>query len=278
MKAKLLIFGIAVLCLGAAPAMAATFTFGPAGSAPLQSVLDDITLPNPGGPSSVVVTSDALKDWQDSYWSIAGGNVSGTTLIVEFANYATTNEFGIYDPFTLTRIPLLAGPAIPGDQASLTILADGSVVTAYFNSTTSTWTGGDTGVDLTGGNMFGYYLDSHLGQTWDTSSGTPVLIGHGGYWYSDTSLNTDGIDHMAAYQGNGIDVIQLPGKTSGTWEDYQYILAWEDLDGSPNLWFDGDYTDFVVLVESVVPIPVPAAVILGILGLGAAGWRLRKYT
>jgi hypothetical protein len=31
------------------------------------------------------------------------------------------------------------------------------------------------------------------------------------------------------------------------------------------------------MVESVVPIPLPGAVLLGILGLGVVGLKLRKY-
>ncbi len=34
--------------------------------------------------------------------------------------------------------------------------------------------------------------------------------------------------------------------------------------------------DFAVAQLNVVPVPVPAAVLLGMLGLGCAGWRLRK--
>ena len=100
------------------------------------------------------------------------------------------------------------------------------------------------------GNSFGYYLGDAAG---------PVF-------YSDTSLNGDTSDHMLAYQGTG-DTIQLPNIAPGTWTANEYALAWEDVlfPGA-----DGDYNDMVLMVESVEPVPVPAAVWLfgsGLIGL-----------
>ncbi len=95
----------------------------------------------------------------------------------------------------------------------------------------------------------------------------------GGFWYSDTSLNGDDADHMYAYEGVG-DTIQIGGFAPGPWTSNEYILAWEDLDAE---FADFDYDDMVVLVESVSPVPVPAAVLLGFLGLGAAGLKLRRF-
>ena len=40
---------------------------------------------------------------------------------------------------------------------------------------------------------------------------------------------------------------------------------------------DADYQDMLALVEGVNPVPVPGAVLLGMLGLTAAGVKLRKY-
>ena len=44
---------------------ALAFSFGPAGSGPLQSVLDGITV---GGPSSIDVSTDELSELADSNW------------------------------------------------------------------------------------------------------------------------------------------------------------------------------------------------------------------
>ena len=118
----------------------------------------------------------------------------------------------------------------------------------------------DTGVDFAG-NSFGFYLDATVGN----SNANAVF-------YSDSSLNADSsFDHMYAYRGTSTDTVQLPGLAKGLWTDSEYIFAWEDL------WNGGDqdFTDFVVMVESIVP--VPGAVLLGILGLGVVGLKLRKH-
>jgi hypothetical protein len=110
---------------------------------------------------------------------------------------------------------------------------------------------------LNTGYDFGFYLE--------TTNGT---------FYSDSLLN-GGNDHMLAFEGTGEDTVQIGLFAPGTWGTNEYILAWEDLPFS-SAGCDQDYQDFVVMVESVSPVPVPAAVLLGALGLGAAGLRLRK--
>ena len=87
---------------------------------------------------------------------------------------------------------------------------------------------------------------------------------------------------MYAYQGTG-DTVEISPWDPGDWTDNEYVLAFEDLvatwtnqDGSQGT-SDWDYTDFVVMVESVNPVPVPGAVLLGILGLSAAGIKLRRF-
>ena len=49
-----------------------------------------------------------------------------------------------------------------------------------------------------------------------------------------------------------------------------YVIGFED--GT-----DWDYQDLVVEITNCAPVPVPAAVLLGILGLGVAGLKLRKF-
>ena len=39
---------------------------------------------------------------------------------------------------------------------------------------------------------------------------------------------------------------------------------------------DGDHQDMVALIEGVNPVPVPGAILLGMLGLSVAGVKLRK--
>jgi len=245
MNSKILVISVISL-LVAAPSFAAVF--GDGGVA-LQGVLDGITQ---GGPSSVDVVTDELRPDidADSYWSIGGSGGSISTVIVELASYAGSNTFGIYDNGNPSNfVELFDGSASTGSQVLLSILLDGSIVVA----------GTDTGTDF-GGNNFGFYLDASIGN----NNANAVFR-------SDTGLNTDGIDHMYAYQGTG-DTVQIGGFIAGPWGANEYILAFEDIYGGG----DQDYTDFVVLVESVTPVPVPAAVWLGMLGLSAAGMRLRR--
>jgi len=262
MKKKLLLaICLASLCLNAAPAMADPF--GADGGARLQSVLDNITKgPNPGD-SSVDVTTDMLPDDKaagspyDSYWSITGTGGSFATLVfkVTESGYETLGDFGIYDYADPTKtVQLFEGDSVtPGSQATVTIKTDGSVYTL----------GGthDTGIDF-GGNLFGYYFDTEN-----------LCAAGGGFWHSDSALN-GGQDHMYAYQGTNTDTVQLPGLAPGTWTPNEYILAWECGNLSSA---DKDYDDLVVMVESVEPIPVPGAVLLGLLGLTAAGVKLRRF-
>lgn len=243
MKTRVAILSLVALCFAAAPAMADLSA--------LQGVLNDITV---SGDSSVDVTADMLADTgpgnHDSYWSITASGTSVTTLIIELASFANTNKFGIYDYMDPTKyVEVFDGSAGQGDQATVTIMADGLVKVNQISS----------GVNF-GGNLFGYYLDATVGNN-----------NNAAIFYSDTQFNNDSVDHMYAYQGTG-DTVQLPGYNEGTWTPNEWILAWEDL------WNGGDedYTGFVVMVESVEPVPVPGAVLLGLLGLSAAGIKLRK--
>ncbi len=244
---KTLIITVLSVFLVAGTAMA--IPWGPPGAS-LQGVLDNITKAPILGDSSVDVSTDYLSDTVDSYWSITATGGSFATMIIELAGFAPGNIFGVYSGGQY--VELFAGINNAGDHATLSIMADGSVW-ANLN---------DTGVDFAGNN-FGYYLDSSAN------------IG-GGLWHSDTSLNVDSSDHMFAYQGTNTDTIQILPYAAGLWTNNEYILAFEDLDGSGADW---DYTDMVVMVESVRPIPEPATMLLlgsGLIGIARFG-RKKKF-
>ena len=203
----------------------------------LQGILDDITV---GGPSSVNVNTDQVAN--DAYWSIGGTGMAASTFVIEISSLSDVNSFGIYNNGKFVEI--FGGAATAGAQAVVSIKADGSVFLNFV----------DTGIDFNS-NSFAFYLNN----------GTDI-------WFSDDALNRDGLDHMVAFEGKGTDRIQTPGNAAGYWLNNEYILAFEDLsDGA-----DWDYNDFVVMVESVDPVPEPGTMVLlgaGMLGLAIISKR-----
>ena len=259
MKTKLIILSIATLCLSAAPAMAVMFptyspTFGPgtSGEDDLQTILDNITVvtaSNPSGDSSVDVTTDAITELYDSYWEITATSGSIATFIIEITGNEDSNVFGLYDPTNIAeKAVIFAADAPAGKTVKVEIRTGGWV---YVENV-------DMSVQLSS-NLFGFYLGGNVGP-----------------FYSDSSLNTNGSDMMLAYQGGYGDEVLLPGAGfSGEWTDNEFVLAWEDW--LPASGGDGDYNDLVLMIESVQPVPVPGAVLLGLLGLSAAGIKLRRF-
>lgn len=242
----------------ASPATAAMWPTGPAvygdGGVEVQNKLDALTT-DPLGSSSVDVLNDAILDEFDSVWEIDGSGSAVSTIVMEAAGYRNSNTFGLYDPLNIgNRIEIFSGAGGPGNVKFVTMLATGQVLI----------NGVATGAALTVANRFGFYLDASVGNGRDDA-----------IFYSDTLHNADGLDHMYAYQGqvSNPDRIQIPPYAAGDWTNNMYLLAFEDL------WNGGDrdYSDFVVMMESVTPVPVPGAVLLAMLGMSIAGVKLRKY-
>lgn len=194
-----------------------------------------------------------------AYWSIGGSGASENAIVMELAGNANGNTFGIFDRSNPSNtLQLFTGPATDGWTATLYNDGNGTFTASQVNpSHQQTNVASKT---FGAGNTFGYYLE--------TPNGT--------FLFSAPSLN-GGNPQMVAFAGSGSTSLTFAGHT-GRFDPGESLLAWED---TPLSSSDRDYNDFVVLVESVHPVPEPAA--LGMFGLGVlliggfAALRRRQY-
>lgn len=208
-------------------------------------------------------TIDVIDDQTGFAYFEPTSPTSATTYIATISWYFPNLEFGIYElGDTSTKLKLF-------DEATSSV---GDIVHINFNlglNYVEARTIGGTLVDSTDYfKQFGWYART---TTSDPTGGPPTYTP---YYYSEDTLNPSNEAHFLAYEANGDDV------TIGTLGEYNDVGHWyiaTEADIPENSTVGGDFTDFVVQVESVRPIPVPGAILLGILGLSAAGLKLRKF-
>lgn len=217
-------------------------TFGSSGESSLQGSFNSLL-----GANTLSATSACVDDGNDAAWTTVG-SIGQIDIILELANHASTNSFGIYDLNNPgVRLSVFEGNDVAGDQAILRLrqTVNGWRVSVQ-EIGESAWTH-----QFISSNAFGFYLSTQANGT----------------FFSQTGRNGDGLDHLYAYQGTGTPF--LSGPLSGEiFTAQDYILAWEDLAGGG----DRDYQDFVAVVQDISPVPLPTPVLLLISGLvGLAG-------
>lgn len=210
----------------------------------------------------------------DEVWNITSSGGSISRLVFEFASFENSAQFGIYDVkdkdnklmiFNGDSCGTADNSCTPQLNFQTTANLTGSVYTSLLVDSTDPSNPTVTSASATFASAdFGYYLSSEQGT-----------------FYSQSSLNTDvandahenTTDHMIAFRGD--DSLQIDINDNGdtnytpdysTFSTGEFILAWEDLRFPSS---DYDYSDMVVLVESVLPVPEPGT--LALIGLGLAG-------
>jgi len=224
----------------------------------LQEVFNSITNSGPG----IDVGTDQTP------WAVFTNDASGgpsATMIIELADYTGTNEFGLFE-FTdpSNKALVFTGGDDAGQRRLISFFAngdvdvDGTVVANNF------------------GSLWGFYLDVYQAGVDVGGDGDPDTLDY--TLYTLDSLNDGGMAQALVYRGDDQTTLEITPYMPGIFSDNEFIIAFEDLLIAPG-FSDRDYTDMVVLVESITPVPAPAAFVLGLVGLGVVGvWARRHLT
>ena len=215
----------------------------------LQEIFDGLTAA-PGSGSINAVTDQVGY----ALFRKAAGSPSASFIIELTAGVGQI--FGLYNAADPTKFAtIFDGTSTGGDQAQIIFNnATGDVLVTLTDvsaSSSTTTTFFDVFADLSTPE-FGFFHDSF-----------------GPRFYTEDSLNPSGEARALVYQGDDVSILNMPFIGPGLFENAEFIFAWED--GT-----DNDFQDMVLLVESITPVPVPGALLLGAMGLGLVGWVRKR--
>ncbi len=247
------ILGVVGFALGSivVPAQADVFNtrpISPLGDNDLQLLFTNTHTDVPSGIyfSGPVVDAIAGQSPQAVFTNTAAGG-SLSTFILELTSLTASNRFGLYDVADPTKkVQVFSGASAPGDQSLVSFYADGTVDVIFV----------DSGVVDFSGN-FGFYVDVYGAATGAGGDGDPSTFDY--TVFSEDSKNLSDAPQALTYQGNGSTKLQIWPLSSGLFTDSEWIIAFEDglVGGGVS---DEDYSDFVVLVESIVGLDPPDSI------------------
>ncbi len=197
---------------------------------------------------------DVEADQQNAaYWTHSAVGANSQYVFTDIGFGVDGGSLGIYSSATGEMLELFDNSGVA--SASVGFLADGSAYSVQYDA---------DGLELNQtaiagfGDIFGFYV------TYDGRN----------YFYSDPTKNPDYVaggatysDWMLSFQGDGTITNDYNGFAGGEFGTNDWLIAFDGiLHGAGQL----DFNDAVILVESVKPVPLPAAVWLfgtGLIGL-----------